>query len=224
MNKKVLIIAPHPDDETIGCGGTILKHKVKGDLVNWLILTNIHMEHGWEKVYVERRQQEIEKVAQAYDFEKIFKLDFPTTKLDMLPMGELISKISEVIKEIEPSIIYLPNRSDIHSDHRIAFYAIMACTKTFRYPYIRSINVYETSSETEFAPALSEKLFIPNYFVDISDIFEKKLEIMKIYKSEVLEENWPRSLSSIESLARYRGSRISKKYAEAFMNIFNMWI
>jgi LmbE family N-acetylglucosaminyl deacetylase len=80
--------------------------------------------------------------------------------------------------------------------------------------------IYECLSETEFTPALPENVFIPNVFIDISNYFEKKLEIIKIYESEIMEEPYPRSISSIEALARYRGSRIGVKYAEAFQLIY----
>ena len=112
------------------------------------------------------------------------------------------------------------NRSDVHSDHRIAFQAIYSCTKSFRKPFIERILMYETLSETEFVPALSENVFIPNVFVDISNYMDKKLEIMQIYKSEIMEGNLPRSLNAIKMLAAFRGSRIGTDYAEAFMLLF----
>ena len=214
---KILVISPHPDDETLGCGGTILKHKDIGDKIYWLIITNIVVKNGWDKDIVEKRQKEIKTVAEMYGFEKTFKLDYPTAKLDIIPIQEIIDSISGVILEIKPEIIYLPNRSDVHTDHQITFKAAYSCTKNFRYPFIKKILMYETLSETEFAPALPENAFIPNIFVDTTKYFEKKLEIFKIYKSEVMEEPFPRSLDSIKALARYRGSQIGVEYVEAFM-------
>ena len=214
---KILIISPHPDDETLGCGGTFLKHKNMGDKVHWLIITNVDVENGWDKDIVDKRQKEIETVSGMYGFEKTFKLDYPTAKLDTMPMQEIIESVSKVIFEIKPEIIYLPNRSDVHTDHQITFKTAYSCTKNFRYPFIKRILMYETLSETEFAPALPENAFIPNVFVDITNYFERKLEIFNIYKSELMEEPLPRSLEVIEALAKYRGSRISKKYAEVFV-------
>lgn len=214
---KILAISPHPDDETLGCGGTILKHTDIGDKIYWLIITNIDVKNGWDENAVKKRQKEIETVAGMYGFEKTFKLDYPAAKLDTIPVQEIIKSISEVILEIEPEIIYLPNRSDVHTDHQITFKTAYSCTKNFRYPFIRKILMYETSSETEFAPALPENAFIPNIFVDITNYFEKKLEIFKIYKLEVMKEPLPRSLKVIEAFDKYRGSRIGKKYAEAFV-------
>lgn len=220
MGSKILVIAPHPDDETLGAGGTILKHKAQGDKIYWLILTSIHTKYGWNSKRVTQRQLEIQKVGEAYQFDGIYKLDFPTTKLDELPMGKMIDKISSVINEIEPSIVYLQNRSDIHSDHRVAFDATMACTKSFRYPFIKRILMYETITETDFSPALSERQFIPNVFSDITEYIDKKIEIMKVYQSEVMEMPMPRSLVNIKALAQHRGARISVNAAEAFQLIY----
>jgi len=216
---KILVISPHPDDETLGCGGTILKHKDVGDKIHWLIITNIDVRNGWKKDTVEERKKEIETVAEMYGFEKTFKLDYPTAKLDTIPIQKIIKSISKVILEVKPEIIYLPNRSDVHTDHQITFKAAYSCTKNFRYPFIKKILMYETLSETEFTPTLPENTFIPNVFIDITNYFENKLEIFKMYKSEVMKEPLPRSLGSIKALARYRGSQIGVEYAEGFMLI-----
>ena len=214
---NILVISPHPDDETLGCGGTILKHEDIGDKIYWLIITNIDAKNGWNRNIVEKRQKEIETVAEIYGFEKTFKLDYPAAKLDTMPIQEIIESISKVIFEIKPEVIYLPNRSDVHTDHQITFKTAYSCTKNFRYPFIKKILMYETLSETEFAPALPENTFTPNVFVDTTKYFEKKLEIFKIYKSEVMEEPFPRSLKVVEAFNKYRGSRIGEKYAEAFV-------
>lgn len=220
--KKVLFVAVHPDDETIGCGGTILKHKEKGDKIYWLIITGPTENHpyGFSAELIEQRENEIKLVARKYSFEDVFNLSFPTQLLDGINLRELVVKIDEVIKTIQPDIIYLINRSDIHSDHRVAFQAVYACTKNFRHPYIKRILMYEALSETEFAPALPENAFTPNVFIDVTEFMEKKLDIMSLYKSENMPENMPRSLQTIKALGVYRGSRICVKYAEAFMLLF----
>ncbi len=215
--KKVIVVAVHPDDETLMCGGTLLKHKHQGDQIYWLIVTNMSTKHGWGKELVERRQQEISKVSKMYGFKKTFKLDFPTTKLDEIPISDIISAISKVFNEVKPNIVYLPNRSDVHTDHQIVFKAAYSCTKNFRYPFIKKTYMGETLSETEFAPALYETAFIPNTFVDITECFDKKIEILNVFATEVMESPLPRSSNTIEALARYRGSTISVKYAESFV-------
>jgi N-acetylglucosamine malate deacetylase 1 len=220
MNNKILFVAPHPDDETLGCGGTILKHKANGDEIYWMIITNISEKDGWNKDTVIRRKEEINKVDKEYGFSKTFKLDFPTTKLDEIPISNIIGEVSKVFNEVKPNTIYVNNRSDIHTDHQIVFKAVMSCTKSFRYPSIKRILMYETLSETEFSPALPEYNFVPNVFVDITQFFENKIEIMKVYKSEIMESPLPRSIDTIKAKCKYLGSRIGCDYAESFCLLF----
>lgn len=216
---KIMIISVHPDDETLGMGGTILKHKIAGDEIYWLIITGIKGFDKYSKEQVDLRDKEIQNVANKYGFNKIFTLNLPTMSLSSSSLLTLVPQISDVFKEVEPDTIYLINRSDAHSDHRVAFDAVMACTKSFRYPYIKKVLMYECISETEFAPALPEKVFIPNYFVDISDYLDTKLTIMEIYDSELGDHPFPRSLENIKALAIFRGASVGVKYAEAFQLI-----
>ena len=128
----------------------------------------------------------------------------------------MVPEISAVFSEVKPEIIYTLNRSDAHSDHRIIFDAVMSCTKSFRYPYIKQVLMYECISETEFAPALAEKAFLPNYFVDITKYIDKKNEAMSVFESELGEHPFPRSLDNIRALAHFRGASVGVQYAEAF--------
>lgn len=217
--KKVVIISAHPDDETLGAGGTLLKHKASGDEIYWIIVTNIFENQGFSKERIAERQEEIEKVAAEFGFVKTYKLDYPTMTLSSSTLLTLVPAISKAFSEIQPEIIYTLNRSDAHSDHRILFDAVAACTKSFRYPYIKQVLMYECLSETEFAPALPEKVFLPNYYVDVTDYMEKKLEIMRIFESEIAEHPFPRSIENIKALAHYRGASVGVNYAEAFQLI-----
>jgi LmbE family N-acetylglucosaminyl deacetylase len=217
--KNVIVISAHPDDETIGAGGALLKHINNGDKVSWLIATNVFEHQGFSKERVESRQEEIERVSEAYGFEQVFILDYPTMTLSSSSLIKMVPEISDIFHKINPEVIYCVNRSDAHSDHRILFDAVMACTKSFRYPFIKKVLLYECLSETEFAPALHEKAFIPNYFVDISDYCKEKIEIMRIFKSELGEHPFPRSERNIEALATYRGAAAGVEYAEAFQAI-----
>lgn len=219
---KVLAIAVHPDDETLGCGGTILKHVEGGDDVAWLIITNVKSEYGYTSERVESRNIEISEVAKDYGFSKVFNLEFKPTGLNSENQPELIDRISEVFNEFRPEVIYMINRSDAHSDHRFSFQACFACTKPFRYPFIKRVLMYECISETEFTPSLPENAFIPNYFVDVTAFLNKKLEIMKIYDSEVSPHPFPRSIENIKSLAMFRGASVGVYYAEAFMLLRNI--
>ena len=216
--KKVMFVAVHADDETLGCGGTILKHKALGDEIHWLLLTGPTENHpeNFTKEHIQERADRVERVATAYGFDSVQYLGLPTQLLDTLDLREMIQQVDAAIKEVRPNIIYLMNSTDVHSDHRVAFDAVYACTKSFRKPYIEQILMLEALSETEFALATQATSFVPNVYVDITPYIEKKLEIMQMYPKEVMQEPYPRSLSSIKALARTRGSRAGVMYAEAF--------
>lgn len=217
--KRVIVVSSHPDDEILGVGGTLLKHKFKGDELAWLIITGIDETIGFTKEKVSTRETEISKVEECVGFSKVYRLNYPTMSLSSSTVNEMIPKISAIFHEFEPEVIYVMNRSDAHSDHRYTFSAVSACTKSFRHPYIKMVLMYECISETEFAPQLPENTFVPNYFVDISGFFKRKLEIMKIYESELGKHPFPRSNRNIESLATFRGASVGVKYAEAFQLI-----
>ena len=220
---KVLFISPHPDDETLGCGGTILKHKAAGDKVYWLIITSISEENGYARKAVIRRKREIEMVTARYNFDNAFQLNLPTTKLDTIPRNKLIELVSGVIHDVKPSTVYIPNRNDVHSDHTITFDVVMSSTKTFRCPFIKKILMYEIISETEFAPAYLNNAFSPNSFSDISNYLDKKISIMSIYKGEMKNHPFPRSEENLKALATYRGATAGVNYAEAFMVLKEIW-
>jgi LmbE family N-acetylglucosaminyl deacetylase len=217
--RKVIVISAHPDDEILGAGGTLLKHKHAGDLLSWLIVTKISEEHGFSKERVISRQNEIEIVKTMVGFSSIYQLNYPTMSLNSESVNRMIPEMSSIFLDFEPEIIYVMNRSDAHSDHRYTFDAVVACTKSFRYPFIKKVLMYECISETEFAPQLPEKVFIPNYFVDITNFFEKKIEIMKVYESEMGEHPFPRSNENIKALAVFRGASVGVQYAESFQII-----
>ena len=214
---KILVIAPHPDDELLGSGGTLLRRKSEGAILGWVIMTKISEDTGWSKNSVQERENEIEQVRKGLGVqpEHLFQLGFPTTKLDTFPMGELIAKVSEVFQSFQPEEVLVPHRGDVHSDHRITFEAIAACTKWFRYPSVKRVLAYETLSETEFSLDPSQT-FHPNVFVDISDYIEQKLELLRIYGSELREAPFPRSEKAVGALAQFRGCNSGFEYAEGF--------
>lgn len=219
---KVLCVAVHADDETLGCGGTLLKHKAQGDEIYWLLLTGPTQNYSvsFSNEHIQERAERVSRVAQRYGFDGLEYLELPTQLLHILDLRDIIKKISEVFKRIQPNIIYTMFANDVHSDHRVAFDAVYSCTKSFRYPFIEKIYMMEALSETEFALSVSAKTFIPNVYVDITEYIDKKLEIMQMYPKEVMEEPFPRSLSSIKAQARLRGSRAGVMYAEAFMLLY----
>ena len=215
---KIMVISPHPDDETLGCGATLLKYKSKGNKIFWLNVTSTGPNSGYSKNFIKKREQEIKKVCNMYKFNGYHNLNFPTKFLDQIPVSNLIDSFHRYIYKIKPEKIFIPSRSDIHSDHKVVFSVCHNFTKSFRYPFIKSVLTYETLSETNFNFSNGETFF-PNFFEDVTNFFNKKLKIMKIYKSELKTHPFPRSIDSIKSLGILRGSQSGFKYAEAFQLI-----
>lgn len=213
MRDNVLVVAVHPDDETLGCGGTLLKHKANGDEIHWLICTETTAGNSFFKT----RQKEIQQVTQGFGFDSVDHLHLKTMSVDEYSMTMLIQRISAIINKIKPNVLYLPFKGDVHSDHRKIFEASYSCTKSFRYPFIKKIIMMETLSETEFAPSTQENAFVPNLFIDISPYLDKKITLMKLFKSEIAKHPFPRSSRNIEALATLRGATAGCEYAEAFV-------
>ena len=214
---KALVISTHPDDETLGCGGTILKHLADGDSLFWLIVTEAH-EPRWNEETTERMSTQVKRVAEAYGMEKCFKLGFPTVMLDTVPQDDLITKIREVVAEVKPDLVYVVHSGDVHSDHRAVFTTTMSVLKPIYMEQlgVRRVLSYECLSSTEAAAPNAETAFIPNVFSDITPYLDRKIEIMQMYETEIQPEPLPRGPSAIRGLARYRGATIGVEYAEAF--------
>jgi len=215
MAGKTLVVAPHPDDEVLGVGGTLLRRKAEGAKVAWLIVTAISVESGWSEERVRQRADEIGRVAELFGFDAVFQLNFPTTQLDLVPMSDLVAGVSSAFRGFEPDEVFVPHPSDVHTDHRIVFNAAASCTKWFRYPSIKRVLAYETLSETDFGLG-TDSGFHTNVFVDIGPFLEAKLRAMDIYQSELGTFPFPRSREAIRALATLRGAASGFEAAEAF--------
>ncbi|MDP3722486.1 MAG: PIG-L deacetylase family protein [Candidatus Omnitrophota bacterium] len=217
---NILTIAAHPDDETLGCGGTLLKHRAAGDHLFWVIVTQAHNPQ-WTAQTIEQKTAEVERVSQAYGMTQHFRLGFPAARLDTVPQAELIERIRAVIAEVRPERVYLVHQGDVHSDHRAVFAATMSALKPFAMAQagVRRVLSYETLSSTEAAPPYVERTFMPNVFSEITPYLERKIELMRLYETETHPDPLPRGPSAIRALARYRGATIGTEYAEAFMLI-----
>ncbi len=214
---NIIVVAPHPDDETLGCGGTLLRHARAGDKIHWLLLTKMTEAQGFSEARILARDQEITEVSRRYGFVSVNVLDFPCTRLDSIAKGDLIAKISGIFLTLQPEVVYLPFCGDVHSDHAVAADAVMSCCKWFRNSSIKRILAYETLSETEFGIRPDTLGFRPNVFVDIGDYLERKLEIMQIFAGELGEFPFPRSIEALRALAMLRGTTAGCQAAEAFV-------
>lgn len=215
---KVLIIAPHPDDEVLGCGGTIAKHASAGDEVYLCVVTKAYSPE-WPESEVEERKKEVLRVSEILGIKKTYFLDLPTVKLDTLPQKELNEAISQVVNEVRPEIVYVPHRGDVNRDHQLVFDSTMVATRPAHHPFIKKVLAYESLSETEWAAPFAENAFIPNVFVNISRTLETKLKAMSEYKLELKQFPHPRSLEAISALAKIRGTQANLNAAEAFVLI-----
>lgn len=215
MITKTLVVAPHPDDEVLGVGGTLLRRKAEDVKVAWLIVTAISVQSGWSEKKVKQRADEVKRVTELFGFDEVFTLNFPTTQLDRVPMSDLVAGISEVFRSFQPEEVFVPHPSDVHTDHRMVFDAAASCTKWFRYPSVKRVLAYETLSETDFGLG-ADQGFRPNVFVDIEPFLDDKLRAMDIYESELGVFPFPRSHEAVRALAALRGAASGFKAAEAF--------
>jgi LmbE family N-acetylglucosaminyl deacetylase len=213
----VLVVAPHPDDESLGCGGTLQRHIAEGDNVHWIIVTTMTVSLGFSEDQIATRNAEIDTVASAYGFSEVHRIGLPTTRLDTLAVGDLVSAINNVFQAIRPNTVYLPYRNDAHSDHAAVFDATISCCKSFRHPSVKRVYAYETLSETEFGLRPDDPGFRPNLFIDISDRLERKIQILNLYAGEMGTFPFPRSEECVRAQAMLRGSQVGAHAAEAFM-------
>lgn len=212
---RVVVISPHQDDETLGAGGTLLKLKKEGNQIYWLNITAASIENAWDADFVRHRKEQVKKVAGLFAFDDVMNLGFPPASLgNENSRKELIAGINRYFLKIKPDWIILPDYNDVHSDHRVTYECGIACSKIFRHSTIKKITTMEILSETEYGTPAD--FFIPNLYVDISEFIDKKIEIMKIYDTEIAEPPFPRSLEAIRALARTRGAASGAKYAEGF--------
>lgn len=214
---SILVVAPHPDDETLGAGGTLLRAIQSGQDVHWLIVTEMRESLGFNTSTIEKRKSEIATVSKAYGFASTIELGLPAAQLDTLPLNEIIDPVGSVIHNVQPDTVYVPFPGDVHSDHRIVFNAATACTKTFRYPSVKKIVAMEIISETDFGIDPTQAAFRPNLFVNISAVLDEKIHIMNLFDSEIGDPPFPRSEQNIRALSSWRGSQAGIQAAEAFI-------
>ena len=214
---NILVISPHPDDETLGAGGSLLRLQAEGHQVYWMNMTDISEHLGYKKAQVEARKKQIKKIEEFYKFVGFYNLKLDTTRLEQYESREIIGKVDDYFNQIRPEWIFLPDYNDVHSDHKFVFDWVYACTKVFRQSSIKKIMTMEILSETNFGRP--ENGFIPNFYMDISEFMDKKIEAAKIYESEIGMHPFPRSVEAIKALGMLRGSEAGKYYAEAFRAI-----
>lgn len=212
---KILVVSPHPDDETLGAGGSLLKLKDAGNQVYWLNITDVKMAGGgYNESFISKRKIQIENINSYFGFDGFMNLRFQPATLNDSIKGELVNEIGNAFDRFKPECIILPDYNDAHTDHKYVFEAAYACSKIFRRSYIKKILTMEIPSETNFG--MPYDMFKPNFYVDITDYFEKKMDALKIYDTEMGSFPFPRSMEAIKAQAAIRGIEAGVSYAEAF--------
>jgi len=222
MSKKILIVAAHPDDEVLGCFGTVARLIKEGYEAYTLILGEGKTSRDEQRVVEDRKEDiellnsEILNANSTIGIKKIFIESFPDNRFDSIDLLDIIKVISKVKEEISPDIIFTHYENDLNIDHQITYKAVITATRPMESESVKEIYSFEILSSTEWNYPLS---FVPDTFFDINDTIDLKLKAMSIYKSELCEYPHPRSLDGIELNAKYQGMRVGKRAVEAFKSI-----
>lgn len=212
---KVLVVAPHPDDEVLGCGGVIARHTAEGNEVHVLVVSR-----GVPEIFppkkIERTRTELREAHKILGVSGVTFLDFPAPRLDLVPGYELADGIARVIGTLQPIQLYLPHHGDLHADHRAVYLAGLVAARPIKDCSVKKVFCYETMSETEWSPPCGDTSFIPTVFTDITDYLEVKIRALSCLRSQMKSLPHSRSLGMIEALARLRGCTVGLSAAEAF--------
>ncbi len=220
MGKTILVIAAHPDDEVIGCGGTIGRFTAEGAKVFSVILGEGIASRAPSKVTsadIKRGIEALKKDAMAANkimgVKKVFFFDFPDNRFDTIALLDIVKAIEGVKKAIKPDVIFTHFSGDLNVDHQIAYKAAITASRPLASETVKEAYSFEVMSSTEWGYPLS---FSPDTFFDITKTLRTKLKAMNIYKTELCASSHPRSLEGLELNARLRGMQVGLRYAEAF--------
>jgi len=222
---NVMVVAAHPDDEVLGCGGTIARHASRGDAVFIAILAEGMMARAEKKDEPSCREKQkllvkdSLKVASILGAREVVHFDFPDNRMDSVDLMDVIKVVEECIVKFKPEVVYTHFTGDLNIDHSIVGRAVITATRPIGAHQVPEVYAFEVLSSTEWAFGLEMNHFQPNYFIDINDFVGKKMEAMSLYQSEIKAFPHPRSAEAIKALALRRGSQSGLKAAEAFMLI-----
>jgi len=219
MGQRVLVVAAHPDDELLGCGGTLARHALAGDRVSILILG----EGGTARLdasndTIAKLKAAAERAARIIGAEPPRFVGLPDNRLDELPLLDILKRVEAEIETVAPSIVYTHHGGDLNIDHRIVHQAVMTACRPLPQSPIRAIYAYETASSTEWSSvAIDQAGFRPTRFVDIAAVLERKLDALRSYGDEMRAFPHARSLEAVRALALWRGAMSGLPAAEAFV-------
>lgn len=215
---RVLTVAAHPDDETLGAGGTMAWHAARGDTVWALVLADgASSRHN----KVEQQAECARRACDTLGVERLVMVGLPDQRLDTLSLLEVLTPIEEVIEELQPDVVLTHFMGDVNEDHRLVARATMVATRPVPGTPVARLCAFEIPSSTDWAPPIPGSVFAPNLFVDVSSTLDVKLTAMKSYAaayvSEVRPFPHPRSLEAITAYAHRHGAASGLPAAEAFM-------
>lgn len=216
--QRAMVIAPHPDDEVLGCGGTIARLGAMGRHVEVVVATR-GKPPRFDAAQVERVQAEAKRAHAVLGVTRTHLLDFEAAALDRVPRAELNAGIAAIVAESRPDTLFLPFPADLHFDHGLIFEAAMVAARPVGSHYPARILAYETVSETNWAAPYLTPAFQPHVFVDISNYLDRKIEAFGCFESQVRASPNERSFETLRALAQVRGSCVSRRAAEAFVLI-----
>lgn len=222
MKKNILVVAAHPDDEVLGCAGTIARLVHEGNRAYVLILgegiTSREQRHGDKSMRDSLRllKQQAQEANKALRVKRIIMRDFPDNKFDTVPFLSIVKEVEKVKKEVNPDIIFTHFDNDLNIDHRITYQAVVTAARPLAKERVKQIYSFEVLSSTEWNFPYS---FSPDVFFDISGYMEAKLRALSKYKSEMRTFPHPRSIQGIKISAGYWGMRVGMRYAEAFKTV-----
>ena len=230
-NKRVLVIAAHPDDEVLGCGGSIKKWKNNRMFEDSSYFSLILAEGLTSRVKnrnevptteIETLRKNALEFASIIGYDEMFFEDFPDNRMDGVDLLDVIHKVSEYIKRLSPQIILTHHHGDLNVDHRITYQAVITACRPLAGSCVEAIYSFQIPSSTEWNFPYHKNLFSPNFFVDISTGIEAKLAAMVCYESEKRLPPHPRSEEILKATAMQWGSVVGLHYAEAFEIIYSI--
>lgn len=217
MKNKILVICAHPDDETLGMGGTIALHIQKKDQVFVLVLADGQFGRGRDIKRIEKRRKQAQKACSILGVKKIKFLNYPDQKLDSIPLVEICGKIENVINQFKPDTVYTHYWGDVNQDHRITFEAVLIAARPKPNSSINQLVCFDVPSSTDWGNPFNS--YSPNLFINIEKVIEKKIKAFLEYKNEVRNPPHPRSKNGIINRAQYWGYSVGINFAEAFLRI-----
>lgn len=223
QNTKVLVIAPHMDDEALGAGGVIRMHADNGDNVSVVFIAHRVYGHRYDEKKNGIERAHALEARKCLGYQNAIFLDLPDERLDG-SIQDIIIPLEKRVIELKPDTVYVPFRSDNNQDHRAVFDASRVVLRPSATPFINNIYMYEVPSSTEQSPPLVENAFLANFYVDIKKYLNRKIEALECYRTEKRRYPHPRSAKAIGILAQRRGIEAGLTCAEAFMLIRGKWL